>query len=58
MSLDNTYDELVVTRAPIETAKPSSKPATDTLSSSSSNKRAASKFDLFPSSALPSALIS
>ena len=35
MSVDNTDDELVVTIAPIETSKPSLKPVTDNVSSSS-----------------------
>ena len=37
MSVDKTDDELVSTRAPIETAKPSSRPSTATSSYSSTS---------------------
>ena len=49
MSVDNTDDELFSTIAPIETDKPSSKPDTDTSSSSSSTPRTDSTSALFPS---------
>ena len=56
MSVDNNDDELVATRAKIETSKPKFKPYTATLSSSSSTPRTASKYALYPSAAVYDAL--
>ena len=56
MSLDNTEDELVVTRAPIDTSKPSYKPATATLSSSISTPKTTSTSALSPSDTVPSTI--
>ena len=58
MSVDNTYYESVLTRAPIETPKTSSQPAADTLSSSRYNPRTDSTSTLYPSDASPDALTS
>ena len=54
--MDDTNDELVSTRARIETDKPSSRPDTDTLSSSSYTPITASASSLSPSAVLPDAL--
>ena len=54
--MDNTEDELVSTRAPIETAKPHSQPYTATSHYSSSDAITASTSTLSPSAALPYAL--
>ena len=49
MSADIIDDEWVVTRAPIKNDKPSFKPATDTLDSSSSTPITASTSTISPS---------
>ena len=56
MSIDNTYDELVSAIKPIDTNKPSSRPADTDSSSSSYTLIIASTYALFTSSALPSVL--
>ena len=53
--MDNTDDELVGTRAPIETAKPSYQPATDNSYSSSSTPRTESTSTISPSYSVPAA---
>ena len=51
----NTDDELFLTRAPIDTAKPSSQPDTSTSSSPIYTPRNASTSALSPSTSLPAA---
>ena len=58
MSVDNTDYGLVSTRAPIDTAKPSSQPPTATSSSSNFTQRTTSTSELSPSDALPASLTS
>ena len=53
MSLDNTYDELVVTRAPIYNANPLIQPVTTTLYSSSSTPRTLSTSVLYHIATVP-----
>ena len=55
MPVDNTVDESVLTRAPVETPKPSYQPAPDTSSSSRYTQRTASTSALYPSAALSAA---
>ena len=52
MSVDNIYDKLVVTRAPIKTDKPSIQPVTDTVSSLISTPRTVSTSGLSSSGAV------
>ena len=54
--MDNTYDELVSTIAPIETDKPSSQHDTDNSYYSISSPRTASASALSPSSSLSASL--
>ena len=56
MSVNNTDNELVVTRSPIDTDKPSSQYATYALSFSSSTPRTSSTSAFSPSATLPAAL--
>ena len=56
MKVNNTDDELLVTRALIDTTKPSYKPDTSTLSSSSLTPRTVSEYTLYPSSTVTAAL--
>ena len=56
--MDNTEDELVSTREPIETAKPHSQPYTATSHYSSSDAITASTSTLSPSAKLTAALTS
>ena len=56
ISVDNTDNELVSTRAPLETDQPYSQPTTYTSSSSGSAPRNYSTSALSDSNALPSAL--
>ena len=56
MSVDNTGDELVVTRAPIDTVKLSFQPVNAMLNSSNSTPITASTSTLYPSSAATSTL--
>ena len=58
MSVDITDDELVVTRSPVDTSKPSPQPDTATLFSSSSSPITALKYALSTSSTVPAALMS
>ena len=58
MSVDNTNNDSVSTRAAIDTDKPSSQSDTDTLSSSSYTPITASTSKMYPSAALPDALTS
>ena len=55
MSVDNTYDELVSTRAPIKIDKPFSRPATNNSSSASYTPRTDSTSPLYPNTTLPAA---
>ena len=57
MSVDNTDNKLVLTRAPIETDKPSFQPDTVTFCYSSSTPRTALTSALYPSDAVPSVLM-
>ena len=56
MSVDNTDDELVITRSPTNNSKSSSQPATVNSSSSDFTPRTASTSALYHSASLPSAL--
>ena len=57
MSVDNTDDESVLTRPPIDNPKPYSQPDADTSSSSGYTSRTASTSALSPFTALSAALI-
>ena len=56
MSVENNYDEYVLTRGPVETPKPFFQPDSATLSSSRSAPITASKSTLYPSVTLPADL--
>ena len=57
MSVDNNYDELVVTISSMDNDKPSSQPATYNLSYSSLTPITVSESALYPSSAVPATLM-
>ena len=58
MPVDNTDDEAILTIAPIETPKPSSKTAASNSSFSRYTPITASTYKLYPSAALPADLTS